>query len=272
MLEKVLASPLPDAATALDHVWAPIAPGSSPMRRDIGECGTIAMHHELYPGSQRSARRVSSRPGRKCWSTEKMSGRRAAYSAPLATCSRPSARSVYRHAAFRKAPSSGSAVGAALMGMKPIVEIMWADFHAGGARSTHQPGGECSLRDRRPARSLPIVVRTQQGATPVLAPSIRRASKLCSRISRDSELRCRPRRKTPTTSCAPPSLRPIRASCLKPEGSYQIFRSCANLRPDSADREGHREEAKATGAAIVTWGTMLGSRTRGRGRSPRTLA
>jgi len=59
----------------------------------------------------------------------------------------------------------GSAVGAAMMGMKPIVEIMWADFSLvaldqlinQAANVRYITRGRCAA---------PIVVRTQQGVTP----------------------------------------------------------------------------------------------------------
>jgi len=59
----------------------------------------------------------------------------------------------------------GSAVGSALMGMKPIVEIMWADFMLvaldqlinQAANVRYVTGGRSSA---------PLVVRTQQGSTP----------------------------------------------------------------------------------------------------------
>jgi 2-oxoisovalerate dehydrogenase E1 component len=43
----------------------------------------------------------------------------------------------------------GSAVGAAISGMKPIVEIMWADFHLRGAGPGGEPGRERALHHRR---------------------------------------------------------------------------------------------------------------------------
>jgi 2-oxoisovalerate dehydrogenase E1 component len=59
----------------------------------------------------------------------------------------------------------GSAVGAAIMGLKPIVEIMWADFLLvaldqlvnQAANVRYVTGGRCGA---------PLVVRTQQGPTP----------------------------------------------------------------------------------------------------------
>jgi 2-oxoisovalerate dehydrogenase E1 component len=59
----------------------------------------------------------------------------------------------------------GSAVGAALTGMKPIVEIMWADFMLVALDQIINQAA--NVRYITGGRSgAPIVVRTQQGATP----------------------------------------------------------------------------------------------------------
>jgi 2-oxoisovalerate dehydrogenase E1 component len=59
----------------------------------------------------------------------------------------------------------GSAVGAALMGMKPIVEIMWGDFMLVALDQIINQAA--NVRYVTGGRSgAPIVVRTQQGATP----------------------------------------------------------------------------------------------------------
>jgi 2-oxoisovalerate dehydrogenase E1 component len=59
----------------------------------------------------------------------------------------------------------GSAVGAALMGMKPIVEIMWGDFMLVALDQIINQAA--NVRYITAGRSgAPIVVRTQQGATP----------------------------------------------------------------------------------------------------------
>ena len=59
----------------------------------------------------------------------------------------------------------GSAVGAALMGMKPIVEIMWADFMLVALDQIINQAANVRYITR--GRSgAPIVVRTQQGVTP----------------------------------------------------------------------------------------------------------
>ena len=59
----------------------------------------------------------------------------------------------------------GSAVGAALMGMKPVVEIMWADFTLVALDQIINQAA--NIRYITCGRSgAPIVVRTQQGVTP----------------------------------------------------------------------------------------------------------
>lgn len=59
----------------------------------------------------------------------------------------------------------GTAVGAALSGQKPIVEIMWADFiFVAFDQIINQASNVRYLTGG--ARSLPMVVRTQQGVTP----------------------------------------------------------------------------------------------------------
>jgi 2-oxoisovalerate dehydrogenase E1 component len=59
----------------------------------------------------------------------------------------------------------GSAIGSALMGMRPIVEIMWADFMLVALdQLVNQAANFRYVTNGRAA--VPIVVRTQQGATP----------------------------------------------------------------------------------------------------------
>jgi 2-oxoisovalerate dehydrogenase E1 component len=59
----------------------------------------------------------------------------------------------------------GSAVGAAIEGMRPVVEIMWADFLFVALDQLVNQAANIRYISRG-ARSVPIVVRTQQGPTP----------------------------------------------------------------------------------------------------------
>lgn len=59
----------------------------------------------------------------------------------------------------------GSAVGAALEGLRPVVEIMWTDFLMVALDQLVNQAANVRYVTRG-ERSLPLVVRTQQGATP----------------------------------------------------------------------------------------------------------
>ncbi|HZE15346.1 MAG TPA: transketolase C-terminal domain-containing protein, partial [Mycobacterium sp.] len=59
----------------------------------------------------------------------------------------------------------GSAVGAAMEGMRPVVEIMWADFLFVALDQLVNQAANIRYISRG-TRSAPIVVRTQQGVTP----------------------------------------------------------------------------------------------------------
>lgn len=63
----------------------------------------------------------------------------------------------------------GSAVGAALSGMKPVVEIMWMDFSLVALDPIINQAANISYLTQGQA-SVPMVVRTQQGATPGSCP------------------------------------------------------------------------------------------------------
>ena len=78
----------------------------------------------------------------------------------------------------------GSAVGAALMGMKPIVEIMWADFLLVALDQLINQAANIRYvtAGRSPFRLSFAHSRAQR---PAPAPSIRKALKPCSHISRD---------------------------------------------------------------------------------------
>jgi len=59
----------------------------------------------------------------------------------------------------------GSAVGAAMMGRRPIVEIMWIDFTLVGIDQVINQAANVRYVSRGAVRA-PITIRTQQGSTP----------------------------------------------------------------------------------------------------------
>jgi 2-oxoisovalerate dehydrogenase E1 component len=149
----------------------------------------------------------------------------------------------------------GSAVGAALGGMKPIVEIMWADFifvaldqlvnQASNVR--YITGGKSSV---------PMVVRTQQGATPGS----------CAQHSQSIEaiLAHVPGLKVALASSATDAYALLRAAAADPDpcviiearGLYQT-KGMVDL-TDVAEPVGKARLRRAgKDVAILTWGAMV---------------
>ena len=79
----------------------------------------------------------------------RMSAAAAASSAARALCRRRSARSASSTRRFPRAPSSAPLLARAMMGMRPVVEIMWAGLHAGGDGPDRQPDDQPSLYHQR---------------------------------------------------------------------------------------------------------------------------
>jgi 2-oxoisovalerate dehydrogenase E1 component len=150
----------------------------------------------------------------------------------------------------------GSAVGAALAGMKPIVEIMWADFIFvaldqlvnQAANIRYITGGKSGV---------PLVVRTQQGATPGS----------CAQHSQSIEaiLAHVPGLKVALAATAHDAYTLLRAAAADPDPCVVIeARGLYSVKGDveiSATAEpAGKARLRRDGAdvAIVTWGTMVG--------------
>lgn len=157
--EAVLKMPEPNPASAALHVTAPI-----PARRAAAQAKTEARNLTYIQAVTEALRaELSSRP------ETLLFGEDVGQAGGIFGASRNLQREFGAGRVFDTpiAESSilGSAVGAAMMGMRPIVEIMFADFlfvafdqiinQAANVRYVSQ--GKCSA---------PLVVRMQQGATP----------------------------------------------------------------------------------------------------------
>ena len=175
----VLGAPLPDPATAGTHVWseAPCQPAAPPPRR-TGETKTISY---IQAVNEALSRELATRPEVLVY------GEDVGQAGGIFGASR-GLQKIYGADRVFDTPISesailGSAVGAALMGMKPIVEIMWGDFMLvaldqiinQAANVRYITGG------RRVRRSLSAPNRAQRLGR---APSIRNAWKRSSPISR----------------------------------------------------------------------------------------
>jgi 2-oxoisovalerate dehydrogenase E1 component len=150
----------------------------------------------------------------------------------------------------------GSAVGAALAGAKPIVEIMWADFMFvaldqlvnQAANIRYITGGKSNV---------PLVVRTQQGATPGS----------CAQHSQCIEafLAHVPGLKVALAATPHDAYTLLRAAAADPDPCVVIeARSLYQVKGSveiaaTAETAGQaRLRRKGTDLAIVTWGTMVG--------------
>ena len=150
----------------------------------------------------------------------------------------------------------GSAVGAAIAGLKPIVEIMWADFIFvaldqlinQAANIRYITGG---------TTSVPMVVRTQQGVTPGS----------CAQHSQSIEaiLAHIPGLKVALAATAEDAYALLRAAAADPDPCVVIeARSLypvkgAVTRTRGSERAGKaRLRREGTDLAIITWGVMVG--------------
>ncbi len=150
----------------------------------------------------------------------------------------------------------GSAVGAALAGAKPIVEIMWADFMFvaldqlvnQAANIRYITGGKSSV---------PLVVRTQQGATPGS----------CAQHSQSIEafLAHVPGLKVALAATPHDAYTLLRAAAADPDpcvviearGLYQT-KGPVEIAATAEPAGKARLRREGSDIAIVTWGTMVG--------------
>jgi 2-oxoisovalerate dehydrogenase E1 component len=159
--ETVLSSPLPDPATAKEHVWAVEATtGASKSALSGGEKKTISY---IQAVNEALARELETRPEVLVYG-EDVGHAGGIFGAARGLQKRFGADRVF-DTPISESAILGSAVGAAMMGMKPIVEIMWADFMLVALDQIINQAA--NVRYITGGRSgAPIVVRTQQGTTP----------------------------------------------------------------------------------------------------------
>lgn len=162
MAESVLQAPLPQAEDAASHVTAPGAPVRRPERPARTESMT-------YVAAVNTALRetLEDDPATVVYGEDV--GKAGGIFGASRYLQRDFGAARVFDAPIAENAILGSAIGAALSGLKPIVEIMWADFvfvaidqlinQAANIRYVTQ--GRCSA---------PIVVRMQQGATPGSCP------------------------------------------------------------------------------------------------------
>jgi 2-oxoisovalerate dehydrogenase E1 component len=149
----------------------------------------------------------------------------------------------------------GSAVGAAISGLKPIVEIMWADFlFVAIDQIINQASNIRFITSGR--TSVPMVVRTQQGATPGS----------CAQHSQSVEaiLAHIPGIKVAVAATGADAYALLRAATADPDpciviesrGAYQTKSEITIT--EGAEQVGlARLRRQGSHCAIITWGTMV---------------
>jgi 2-oxoisovalerate dehydrogenase E1 component len=149
----------------------------------------------------------------------------------------------------------GGAVGAALEGLRPIVEIMWADFMLVGIDQLINQAANVRYVSRG-ERSAPLVVRCQQGVTPGS----------CAQHSQSLEaLLCHiPGLKVGLPATAHDAYAMLRAAAADPDPCILIEARSLYGRTGSVDMEapvegvgGARVRREGGDVAIVTWGSMV---------------
>jgi 2-oxoisovalerate dehydrogenase E1 component len=159
--KTVLDSPLPDPASARDHVWAiGCSKATSPNSTEDGEKKTVSF---IQAVNEALSRELETRPEVLVYG-EDVGQAGGIFGASRGLQKRFGADRVF-DTPISESAILGSAVGAALMGKKPIVEIMWADFMLVALDQIINQAA--NVRYITGGRSgAPIVVRTQQGVTP----------------------------------------------------------------------------------------------------------
>ena len=158
---QVLGASPPDPATARRHVWAEEGLDVPSIKLQAEE--TVKSISYIQAVNEALLRELTTRPELLVY------GEDVGQSGGIFGASRGLQKAFGEDRVFDTPISEsailGSAIGAALMGMKPVVEIMWADFTLVALDQIVNQAA--NVRYISGGRSgAPIVVRTQQGATP----------------------------------------------------------------------------------------------------------
>jgi 2-oxoisovalerate dehydrogenase E1 component len=159
--ERVLASPAPDPATAADEVAAPGSPA-----RVVGQVNPPAGPDQLtYAKAITEAleRELEARPETILFG-EDVAIPGGVFGVTRGLRDRFGPERVF-DTPIAEAAILGSAVGAALAGLRPMVEIMWADFLLVALDQLINQAANVRYLSRG-RQSAPILVRCQQGVTP----------------------------------------------------------------------------------------------------------
>jgi len=252
IVEAVLASAEPDPQTASDHVWAPSAvSGSSvnssaaPIRKKMSYIQAVnsALDAELSSHSEVLVY------------GEDVGGAGGIFGASRGLQKKYGAERVF-DTPISESAILGSAVGASMMGMKPIVEIMWADFSLVALDQLINQAANIRYITRGRS-AAPIVVRTQQGVTP--GSCAQHSQSLEALLAHIPGLRVA----LPATPQDAYSMLRSAVACDDPCVVFEarsLYQTSGDVDLDSPAEPIGKARLHGTGrdAVVVTWGTMLG--------------
>jgi 2-oxoisovalerate dehydrogenase E1 component len=161
LTDAVLAGPRPDPATARLHVVAEAAPAAPPP----ATAATAQAVETTYIGAVNEAlRRILAADERTILYGEDI-GRAGGIFGAARNLQREFGPKRVFDTPIAEAAILGSAVGAALTGLRPMVEIMWGDFLLVALDQIINQAANIRYVTQGRA-GVPLVIRTQQGATP----------------------------------------------------------------------------------------------------------
>lgn len=251
LTEEVLAAPLPDAESAPDHVVAPtvVVPRETPLDDAPAQETTFV---EAVNAALRAE--LETRPEVVVYGEDV--GRAGGIFGATRNLQRDFGQDRVFDTPIAESAILGSAVGAAICGLRPVVEIMWADFSLvaldqlfnQAANVRYVTRGECSV---------PLVVRMQQGATPGS----------CAQHSQSLEALFAhiPGLKVGLSATPQDAYDMLRAAVGDPDPCIVIearalYQQRGPFTPGRPPQQvgGARFHRTGTDAAIICWGTVLG--------------
>jgi 2-oxoisovalerate dehydrogenase E1 component len=250
--EQVRAMPEPDPASAREHVYAAPDPGAQPAVLDAPAGGEELTYVKAVTAALRAE--LAAR------AEVLLYGEDVGVAGGIFGASRGLQEEFGEGRVFdtpiAESAILGSAVGAAMEGMRPIVEIMWGDFLLVALDQLFNQAANVRYVSRSQL-TAPLVVRTQQGVTPGS----------CAQHSQSLEalLAHIPGLRVGLAATPQDAYAMLRAAVADPDPcivieSRALYQSSGGVRLDAPveSAAGARRHRRGTDLAIVTWGALLG--------------
>lgn len=160
LAERVSAAGAPLPSSATDHVALPPAPVSAALVRTAGEPRELTFIQAVNEALRAD---LAARPEMLAYGEDL--GKAGGIFGATRSLQREFGAGRVFDTPIAESGILGSAIGAALCGQRPVVEIMWADFLLVALDQLINQAANVRYLTRG-RHSVPLVVRTQQGATP----------------------------------------------------------------------------------------------------------